>query len=192
MGRQILAQGLFIVVEGLDNVGKTTFIDYFCKQNPLVSRRKFPSKAVSEVMNRIQFQDINWKNFHDMFHKDLEIGINTITEELQAGISVICDRYIYSHWAYENLRRNGKSYDCEFLRYPMPDIIVYLRPNDINLIQKADKDNLEAGIDYEEGQKEFDRILKPWSDRVLTIPALQPDTNDNAVAAIVKKHGVFL
>jgi thymidylate kinase len=185
-----LERGSFIVVEGLDNVGKTTFIDYFCKQNPLVSRRKFPSKHVSEMMNRIQFSKIDWNEFHDMFHDDLQIGIDSIQEELKAGISVICDRFYYSHWVYENLRRN-EEYICLFHIPIQPDVIVYLRPDNPEMLDNTDKDNLERGLDYVRGQAEYDKMFSKRQD-VITVTALRPETNYETATAIVDQLGVFL
>lgn len=185
-----MGRGTLIVVEGLDNVGKTTFIDYFCKQNPLVSRRKFPSKAVSDIMNQRKFLEIDWNEFHDMFHNDLQLGIYSIEKELEAGISVICDRYYYSHWVYENLRRN-EEHICIFYTPIKPDIIIYLRPDNPELLSNTDKDNLEKGIDYVKGQAEFDKLFGKRYD-VVTVSALKPDTNSRAAENIASVLGVFL
>ncbi len=190
-----MGRGKLIVVEGLDNVGKTTFVQYFLKQNPLVIPRKFPSESIAETMNSIKYADINWDLFHDLFHKDLQDGINDIEKFLASGISVICDRYIYSHFVYERLRCNMAEDDvgCFFETPVKPDIIIYLRPKFPERLQvnNEGKDNLEYGIDYVKGQKEFDRIFAK-TDNVVIIPALEWNTNDEAIKSFHLILGVFV
>ncbi|MDR4491339.1 MAG: hypothetical protein R2685_10635 [Candidatus Nitrosocosmicus sp.] len=187
-----MPRGKLIVVEGLDNVGKTTFIQYFLKKNPLVIHRKFPSRHVADTMNQIKYADINWNMFHDLFHNDLQRGIHEIEQTLASGASVVCDRYVYSHWVYEYLR--GNKIPCDFVLVPNPDVIIYLRPERLKDIPNEDKDNLELGIDYEKGQERFDKLFikKPEFRNVITIPALEWNTNDLAMQALQTILGVFV
>ena len=113
-------------------------------------------------------------------------------EILESGVSVICDRFYHSHWVYENLRY-GEERICLFHTGKLhPDVVLYLRPKYIQRLQQQEgKDNLEFGIDYEKGQKEFDRILHQEKN-LLTIPALEWNTNDEAMKALNLILGVYV
>lgn len=180
--------GKFIVVEGLDNVGKTTFVQYFLKQNPLVISRKFPSKHTAEVINSMIYKNIDWKHIHSIFHSNLQDGMAQIQTTLAGGDSVVCDRYVYSHFVYEALRGNNEL--CRFDPFVKPDVIIYLRPKYPQKLKSKD-DNLERDIDFIKGQKIYDEILKD-EPNVVIVPALQPDTNDEAMKALQMILGDFV
>lgn len=181
--------GKLIVVEGLDNVGKTTFVKHFLKQNPLVVSRKFPSKHTADVINTMIYKDIDWEHIHNVFHKDLQDGMNQIQMTLAGGASVICDRYVYSHFVYEGLREN--IVNCEFSPLIRPDVILYLRPKFPDKLKGNNKDNLETDIDYVKGQELFDKVLKD-QENVVIVPALEWNTNDEAMKALHLLLGVFV
>lgn len=185
-----MGRGKLIVVEGLDNGGKSTFVEYFVKLNPLVIPKKFPSKSVGEIMNQIKYADINWKIFHDLFHTDIQNQMKQIDELLEQGFTVICDRYCYSHWVYEELRSDKRA-DCMFYNSNIPDVIIYLRPDNLEVLDK-NKDNLESGIDYVRGQELFDEMFDSVNIEVITVPALKPDTNDKIMEKLSELFGSFI
>src|SRR5688500_13050580 len=154
-------RGLFIVIEGMDNVGKTTFVENYLQKYPLTQRVKLPTPEIYSLIE--QCSPDQW---HDIFHENIESASKKINEYLNNGLNVICDRYIYSHFVYEALT---STIICQFKFDLKPDAIVYFVHNDPKRLPK--KDTMEKIVDYEEGQRLFERMFRRVSVPVVHVLA---------------------
>lgn len=155
----------FIVVEGCDNVGKTTFVNEFVKQFPDFTRMKLPTAAVYSVIKTLPPP-----THHDHFHADIVMAMNEIRKSLADGVNIILDRYVYSHYVYEALTSKQM---CTFDQIVQPNAILYLRANDVSTLSK--EDNIERFVDYSQIQNLFDQVFKGCRN-VITVQALKEET----------------
>lgn len=132
-------KGLLIVVEGVDNVGKTTLINSLVRDNvPLI---KFSTVAMPVLSSDDITKDIKRVMMgHDNLDGHTRLMLNAasirhtvecyVKPLLEMGTSVILDRYAYSTMAYQSLE--GVSVDLIFdtlfndMKIPIPDVIIYL------------------------------------------------------------------
>lgn len=98
--------GKFIVFEGLDGSGQSTMVeilaDFLSKQGKRVFTTKEPTignQEIRKVLNRER--RISPQELQTMFAKDREQHLaNEIVPALIAGKTVICDRYMFSSFAF--------------------------------------------------------------------------------------------
>lgn len=172
-------RGLFIVIEGMDNVGKTTFVEAYMKKYPLTERIKLPTPEIYSLIQQVP-KDM----WHDIFHENIESVIKTIAQFLNDGSNVICDRYIYSHFVYEAMTSKK---NCVFKNNLNPNAIVYFAHANAKSLPK--KDVMEKQVDYVQGQRMFERIFKKLYIPVVTVPALQPTSIQIAMTFLEKLFG---
>lgn len=161
-----MSRGLFIVVEGMDNVGKSTFVKEYCERFPLTQKVKLPTPEVYSYIKLAPKEE-----WHNVFHKNIDSVSKEINKMLNAGMNVIADRYIYSHFVYEAMTSGTI---CSFYLDITPNAIVYLRHSDPKSLPK--KDMMEHEVDYELGQKYFEKLFRKSGIPNVTLKALQPDT----------------
>lgn len=165
-----MTRGLFIVIEGMDNAGKTTFVNAYVDKYPLTQRIKLPTPEIFSLMERCPKEQ-----WHDIFHENIVSVMKTIIEYLNNGINVICDRYIYSHFVYEAMTSKET---CVFKDCLNPDVIVYFKHSNTNKLPK--KDFMERSVNVEQGQQLFDELFKKSSIPVVHVAALK--TNSSQIA----------
>lgn len=174
-----MTRGLFIVVEGMDNVGKTTFVDAFVKKYPLTHRIKLPTPEIYSLIKEVP-SDM----WHDIFHENIERTIKNIGYYVNNNSNVICDRYIYSHFVYEAMTSKK---NCIFKNNLNPNAIVYFAHANAKSLPK--KDIMEKQVDYAQGQKRFERLFKKLYIPCVTVPALQPTSIQIAFTFLEKLFG---
>ena len=107
----MLRRGALIVFEGCDRVGKTTQIqklaDSLCKDHP-VKMFKFPDrsttigKLIDEFLQKKKTLDDHV--VHLLFSANRWECIEEIKKQVEAGTTVLVDRYVYSGIAYSSAK----------------------------------------------------------------------------------------
>lgn len=130
-------RGAFIVFEGCDLSGKTTqakrLLDYF--NNIPVEYIKFPNRT-SPVGKLVSNGTSNAEAAHLLFSANRWEQKQQIIDAINSGITVVCDRYLYSGIVYSAAR--GLFLDwCMNSEYglPRPDVVFYLYSSDPSMIK---------------------------------------------------------
>ncbi len=174
-----MTRGLLIVVEGGDKLGKTTFVDQFLEQYPTTQRIKLPTPEIYGLIKHTPKE-----MWHDIFHTNIESVMKRIGEYLDKGVNVICDRYIYSHFVYEELTSKK---NCVFKSTLNPNAIVFFVHANPNSLPKDDV--IEQIVNQNDVQKSFEKRFKRMYIPVIHVPALTPTTKQIAMQALVSLFG---
>lgn len=123
-------RGFFIVVEGLDRAGKSTQVERLA-EHLQAKAIKFPERttAVGQMINSYlaQTSDLDDQAIHLLFSANRWECVASIKKTLDAGESIVCDRYAFSGIAYSVAK--GLSYDwCRNpdVGLPLPDLTMFL------------------------------------------------------------------
>ncbi|GAC75208.1 thymidylate kinase/adenylate kinase [Moesziomyces antarcticus T-34] len=123
-------RGFFIVVEGLDRAGKSTQVERLA-QHLNAKPIKFPERttAIGQMINSYlaQTSDLDDQAIHLLFSANRWECVAAIHKTLDAGESIVCDRYAFSGIAYSVSK--GLSYDwCRHpdIGLPLPDLTLFL------------------------------------------------------------------
>ncbi len=165
-----MIEGHFIVLEGIDGSGTTT--------QALELRKKFsqlglPAHVTAEptkgpiggiirqvlsgrlVMRLHQATvPLNWKIMSLLFAADRQDHVEAeILPNLQEGVNVICDRYLYSSVVYQSASSGDEeaaAWVAELNRYARtPDLVLYLRVNPVAAMERCQSRDKEIEI-YED------------------------------------------
>ena len=131
-------RGKFIVIEGLDNVGKTTaalkLVSRLCREGIPTVYMSFPNRQtkIGELINSYLKKNITLtdQSIHLLFSANRWELSNKILLKLKSSINIICDRYAYSGIAYSLAKKKTKL-TMEFCKMsdkglPKPDMICFL------------------------------------------------------------------
>ncbi|GAC95180.1 hypothetical protein PHSY_002755 [Pseudozyma hubeiensis SY62] len=123
-------RGVFIVVEGLDRAGKSTQVERLAEHLQAKSI-KFPERttAIGQMINSYlaQTSELDDQAIHLLFSANRWECVASINRTLDAGESIVCDRYAFSGIAYSVAK--GLSYDwCRNpdVGLPLPDLTMFL------------------------------------------------------------------
>ncbi|GAK64777.1 thymidylate kinase [Moesziomyces antarcticus] len=123
-------RGFFIVVEGLDRAGKSTQVERLA-QHLNAKPIKFPERttAIGQMINSYlaQTSELDDQAIHLLFSANRWECVAAIHKTLDAGESIVCDRYAFSGIAYSVSK--GLSYDwCRHpdIGLPLPDLTLFL------------------------------------------------------------------
>ncbi|SPO26682.1 related to thymidylate kinase [Ustilago trichophora] len=123
-------RGFFIVVEGLDRAGKSTQVERLA-EHLQAKAIKFPERttAIGQMINSYlaQTSDLDDQAIHLLFSANRWECVASIKKTLEAGESIVCDRYAFSGIAYSVAK--GLSYDwCRNpdVGLPLPDLTMFL------------------------------------------------------------------
>ncbi|SNX85032.1 related to thymidylate kinase [Melanopsichium pennsylvanicum] len=123
-------RGFFIVVEGLDRAGKSTQVERLAEHFQ-AKAIKFPERttAIGQMINSYlaQTSDLDDQAVHLLFSANRWECVASIKNTLDAGESIVCDRYAFSGIAYSVAK--GLSYDwCRNpdVGLPLPDLTMFL------------------------------------------------------------------
>ncbi|EMR10237.1 thymidylate kinase [Pneumocystis murina B123] len=128
-------RGAFILIEGPDHSGKTTqcelLAEEFCTKNVPVKIQKFPNRSteIGKIIDLYLRGDLELEEhaIHLLFSANRWEISKKIRNDLENGITVIVDRYIYSGIAFSV----AKGLNIEWCRssdkgLPLPDGVIYL------------------------------------------------------------------
>ena len=129
------AKGVFFVFEGIDGSGKSTQVKklyrWFGNQgmDALLTCEPTEKKTGKKIREALIQGDISQDELCRLFLEDRkEHCENDILPGINQGIHVLCDRYIYSHIAYQG----AMGFDMHSLKtanqsFPVPDLVFYLK-----------------------------------------------------------------
>lgn len=160
-------RGAFILFEGIDRVGKTTqvnnLLEYLKDRKVPTHHMRFPNrttgmgKMIDSYLKNAS--DLNDRQIHLLFSANRHEFSSVIKEKLNAGFSVICDRYCFSGAAYtsakeakkpENKKRPPLDYEWCILPdegLPSPDLIIFL-----------DMDVKQAALRGSYGEERYEKL----------------------------------
>src|SRR5205809_4314606 len=103
-----MKRGAFIVLEGLDHSGKTTqckcLVERLTKEGYKVESMRFPDRTtpIGKLIDTHLKSDVELSDeaIHLLFSANRWELHKIIMDKLSEGITIICDRYAYSGWAY--------------------------------------------------------------------------------------------
>lgn len=151
------SRGKFIVLEGIDGVGKTTqstrLIEYFTSiaqtANALPMHLAFPKRdtPVGQLIDKFLSKGCDipeaGRVLHLLFSANRWEQKGVIEQALAQGRIVVCDRYVLSGLAYSAALGVPVTWtsacDCGL---PVPDYVIYLETKDV----KKTLDRLQEGV----------------------------------------------
>lgn len=133
-------RGNLILIEGLDRSGKSTQVQHLSNSLPNSKVLKFPDRSTSigkiiddYLQNKIELPD---QSIHLLFCANRWELHKSIIQDLEKGVNIILDRYIYSGISYSlaKLTLNNVTNEMsslEWLYYPdtglpKPDVTIFL------------------------------------------------------------------
>lgn len=129
-----MSRGLFIVIEGLDRAGKSTqcrlLAEKLAKKGPVECIR-FPDRttAIGQMINAYlqSTAELSDQAIHLLFSANRWELASSLEEKLNAGINLVCDRYVYSGIAFSA----AKGLDLKWCAMPdsglpEPDAVIFL------------------------------------------------------------------
>ncbi|KAG9686659.1 thymidylate kinase, partial [Aureobasidium melanogenum] len=133
-----MSRGKLIVFEGLDRSGKSTqcerLVSYLSERGLPVKHRRFPDRTTpigQMINNYLQGQSEQEDHvIHLLFSANRWEAVASIEADINAGTTVIIDRYYYSGCVY-SAAKNNPSLDLAWCRHPeeglpRPDLCLFL------------------------------------------------------------------
>ncbi|KAG5518686.1 hypothetical protein PMAC_002655 [Pneumocystis sp. 'macacae'] len=180
MKDKIFYRGSLIVIEGLDNTGKTTqcelLAEEFRVKNIPVKIQKFPDRSteIGRLINSYLSGTLELEDHavHLLFSANRWEIIEKIRKYLEEGIFVVADRYIYSGIAFSVAK--GLNIDwCKASERGLllPDCVIYLDVSQKKISQRQDygSERYETKTMQENVQSIFKNIFEtdcsvycPW------------------------------
>jgi dTMP kinase len=142
-----MIKGHFIVLEGIDGSGTTTqasrLVDRFTQMGLPAHVTAEPSSGpIGALIRQILIGRVvsksshpatlpSWKTMSLLFAADRQDHVESeIRPNLREGVSVICDRYVYSSLIYQSLSsedKEAREWILALNRFaPAPDLVIYL------------------------------------------------------------------
>lgn len=175
-------RGKLIVVEGTDCSGKETqtkkLVEKLTNDGRTVKRYSFPfyesptgkiiggpylgKSYISDGWFPEGATNVDYKVASLYYAADRLYNINTINKDLENGIDVILDRYVYSNMAHQGAKIENKQkrlqlyswleeLEFNFLELPIPDIKIFLHmPTEYSKILKQNR--IEAPDEHEQDE----------------------------------------
>jgi len=130
-------RGTFVVFEGVDRSGKSTqcklLAEGLRKQGRQATLINFPDRTtgVGSLINKYLLKEIELDDraVHLMFSANRWEAAKSITDLLESGVDVVCDRYAFSGVAFSSAKESindlgwCKAPDAGL---PAPDVVVFL------------------------------------------------------------------
>lgn len=130
-------RGAFLLLEGVDRCGKTTqcqrLLQRFVQAGITATAIRFPNRTTTVTGQLIdsylqQTSDLDDRAIHLLFSANRWESADSIVQQLQAGTTIVCDRYAYSGVAFSAAK---PGMDFEWCRgpdvgLPAPDVVIFL------------------------------------------------------------------
>ncbi|MBN2802739.1 MAG: dTMP kinase [Deltaproteobacteria bacterium] len=205
-------QGKLIVIEGIDGAGTTTQSEYICSNLKNVGIKAYQTAQPSRFPVGVMIRSILQKDLMNV--NGAPPGFDTmsllfaadrayqqaeeIIPQLEKGVTVICDRYVYSSVFYQSVSSSNSEDSImtwikninKYIR--KPDLVIYLKIDERESFRRrGERGEKEEIFEKTEFQKKlitlYDRIDEIFKDdNILTIDATLPveTIGNKALAAI--------
>ncbi|KAH9513858.1 dTMP kinase [Bulinus truncatus] len=143
-------RGSLIVLEGCDRSGKTTqcakLVETLSAKGESIEALKFPDRLtpIGKMINSYlqMSEELDDRVAHLLFSANRWEAVESMKKTLNAGTTLIVDRYAYSGIAYSG----AKGLDIEWCRSPdvgliKPDRVIYLTVSEDKMAQRANYGN---------------------------------------------------
>ncbi|TIA12568.1 thymidylate kinase [Aureobasidium pullulans] len=195
-----MARGKLIVFEGLDRSGKSTqcesLVSYLTEKGVPVKHRRFPDRTTpigQMINNYLQGQTEQEDHvIHLLFSANRWEAVPSIEADINAGITVIIDRYYYSGCVY-SAAKNNPSLSLSWSRHPeeglpRPDLCLFL---DISAEDAAKRGGW--GEERYEKQELQDRVRQLFADMRATddgsdFATINAGQSLEEVASAIRQH----
>lgn len=152
--------GLLIVIEGTDGVGKSTQVNMLRsyieeKCFGCMSSEWKTSRLISNVINEAKDKNLlNTTTFSLLYAADYADRLeNDIIPALKAGFIVILDRYVYTAYVRDSVRGHDINWVKKLYDYaPEPDLVFYL---DVSVDVLLKRIIGSTGLDYYESGRDI-------------------------------------
>ena len=168
--------GKFIVFEGIDGSGKTSQINELVKNlnkiNINVHKTSEPTSTSKALVKKLLLKQPDTPELYlaNLFSADRTNHILTeMLEILMDGVTIICDRYVFSSYAYQSYRNNIpfeyihliNSINLSFMK---PDINIFLDVEPEICIDRLNKsrNNMDFFENYETLKKVKEKYLESF------------------------------
>ncbi|GAA5894780.1 hypothetical protein JCM6882_006679 [Rhodosporidiobolus microsporus] len=162
-------RGAFIVFEGLDRSGKSTQVQRLVEglnaRGVKAVGARFPDRTLTtgKMIDSYLSQkaDLDDRAIHLLFSANRWERANQILEDLDNGITVVCDRYAFSGIAFSVIK--GLSWTwCQSpdVGLPQPDLVLYLSisPSAASARGGFGQERYETSDVQRKVEKEFERL----------------------------------
>jgi dTMP kinase len=167
-------KGLFIVFEGLDGSGKTTQLNALCKY--LTKEKGFKCRqerepgdslpgalARSAIKKQTRFEP---QTMALLFAADrYEHIIHDIKPYLDEGVNVLCDRYVFSNFAYQGLALDFKTIygiNKAAMELLMPDITFFIDTEPAETLARIGKSRVGNELFDKRGREVRESFMKAF------------------------------
>lgn len=129
-------RGAFLLLEGVDRCGKTTqcqrLLQRLVQAGMAATAMRFPNRTTStgRLIDSYLQQTSNMEDhaIHLLFSANRWESADNIVQQLQAGTTIVCDRYAYSGVAFS---ASKEGIDLEWCQapdkgLPAPDCVIFL------------------------------------------------------------------
>ena len=153
-------RGLFIVFEGMDGSGKSTQLDILAKKLRSIGHKVYETAEPTNTVTGGIIRDTLSNNYKRdaselaaLFLADRITHnvnkLNGINKYLDDGITVICDRYYYSSFAYQGFSCDmnwiiDMNLNCKSIT--KPDICIFIDTDVKDCKERVDKDRVHLEI----------------------------------------------
>lgn len=178
-------RGKFIVLDGIDGSGKGTqakllashLFDLNKRNHIFLTREPYNSEFHAEIRKLLKegaSPKDNAELLTELFVKDRVVHTKLIGELLDKGIHIVCDRYKYSTFAYQQAQ--GISLDKLIQMHQgvlIPDLAIIVDMPVVVALERISQDANRSHLEVFE-QKNFQEKLRQ---NFLALPAILPDEN---------------
>ena len=195
-------KGAFLVIEGIDGAGKSTLCrtleKILTEKGHRVKVTQEPTyDEIGSFIREGKVKDISQKAEALLFVADRAVHTERISEWVEEGYIVICDRYFASTVAYQSSGLNGEALDREWLislNRPiiiMPDITVLLDINPkkgLNRIGERGELSKYEELHYlENTRREYLRLADEFEFTVINAEESQTEIANEIIAKLMER-----
>ena len=158
---------MFVVIEGPDGVGKTTFSRKLAKRlkNGGYRVRKtqepfLPLKNILEILPEMDTEEL-----YRLFIIDRAAHVNRVISRVQDDTILISDRYWPSTWVYQGLMGvDEERIIQDNMKFPQPDLLIILTaPVEVlkqRIAVRGGKDVIEKRIELDKVVERYNKVAK--------------------------------